>query len=300
MLHFTYSILEEKSDLEQGDIILPTEELKRELSKDHHNYCDDKYLGYAIATQSCDLVRRNGKIKADYISIAVIRSLKDVLPRLLAKVIKEINPGVFLQSDKEKAKQFLQRLFNQNEQALGLFYLHDDADVGVLESSVVFLRIKVALHVKYYDILLEARKGRLSPEFRAKFGWLIGNLYSRPASPDWSDMFPDGKSVVNGMIKDQLEEKLKNAGPIWIEDEDFEAAKKGKVPIKGSSHEELLKNLKLYSPKSKLDRLVNVIIKEAKKALYPPDRSEQYDDQIFDKLKNRLLNNSEIRKIVKN
>ena len=69
--------------------------------------------------------------------------------------------GVFRMNKKGKARELLERLLDQNEQALGLFYLHSDSDLGIGDPSVAYLRITVALKTDHYPILQGARKGRL-------------------------------------------------------------------------------------------------------------------------------------------
>jgi len=50
---------------------------------------------------------------------------------------------------------------------------------------VALLQVSIALRAhEHYDTLRLARCGRLTPEFRARLGWLIGNLYSRVATED--------------------------------------------------------------------------------------------------------------------
>ncbi len=66
---------------------------------------------------------------------------------------------------KQRMQDLLRRLLNQNEQALGLFYLHQDHEAGVFENSVAFLRVTIAYKRENYEILKDARKGRLDPNF---------------------------------------------------------------------------------------------------------------------------------------
>ena len=291
-MHWTYAKYEDGSDLEQGDILAPTDELRVVLKKVHPHFCADKYLGFAVATQSCDLVRRRGgAIKARYIGIAVIRSLKQVLPWVLAEVVRPVAPGVFPASAKQEAKRFLERLFNQNEQALGHFYLHSDAEVSLGEPSVALLRVKVALRAQHYDILLKARRGRLDPEFRAKFGWLLGNLYSRAASPDWSDV-EGGKKQLEQMIEKYLGEQIPGAGPTWIDDELVEAGRSAGIIFEGREHVDLLNDLEKHRPKARIDQIVEETVAVAARVLNPSD------DQLR-VLRNRLLNSSSLRKLAK-
>ena len=289
-MHWTYNKVDPSSDLEQGDILSPTPALAKVLDEVHPHFRAAKYLGFTVSTQSCDLVRRR-KVKARYISIAVIRSLRDVLPRLLEQVVQPIAPGIFRRSARAEARDFLGRLFNQNEQAQGLFYLHPDADVGLGEPCVALLRINVSLRAEHYDALLEARTGRLGPEFRAKYGWLLGNLYSRTASPDWQDQ-PSGEQQLGQMISEALDSKLPERKMQWIEDELVVAGQSAGVTFVERNGDELVKELEKLRPKPPIERLIDEVIVQAQKVIPGQDKA-------METLRNRLLNNGTVKKIVR-
>lgn len=59
-IHFTYK-LPDKQSLCQGDLLIPTENLVKELRIRHPHFADQEYRYFMILTQSCDLVRRDGK-----------------------------------------------------------------------------------------------------------------------------------------------------------------------------------------------------------------------------------------------
>lgn len=265
-MHWTYEKFKPDSDLEQGDIIFPNDELRKLLLDVHPYFADEKYIGFAVASQSCDLVRRGGESKARYISIAPVRALPSVAHRLFEQVIPSVAPGLFRASLKRQGLEFLKRLFDQNEQALGLFYLHEDGEVGLGVPCVAFLRVKVALKAQHYAALTNARRGRLSPEFRAKFGWLVGNLYSRAASPDWSD-YPGGEGQIEKMTSAYIEEQLEGLGPVWVDDELVDAGEKRKVKFAARDRGELLRELESLRPKPALDRLAEEVVKQGRKAL---------------------------------
>jgi len=163
--HWTYESFQIDSDLEQGDILHPTEELRNIFQEVHKNFLDPKYIAFILLTQSCDLIIRKGKRKARYLNIAVICELESVLHDLLSHICKTLTPGVYFKESKSQAKMLLERLFGQNEQALGLFYLHPDNDAGITVPAVAMLRISVTLRADHYNILKQARRGRLTTEF---------------------------------------------------------------------------------------------------------------------------------------
>ena len=215
-MHSTYcSPFEKNSDLEQGDIVEPTDELLAEFEKWHPHFADPKYLAFIVLSQSCDLARRDGVCKAKYISLAVVRSIADVMSALLADyTLKPTLPDVYRASKRNDAILLLRRVINQNEQAIGLFYLHPDADIGIAEHAVAVLRVSIAVKSQHYDLLCSGRRGRLKTEFQMKLGWLVGNLYSRIATEDWPD--GDATKLVQQLMKDYEDNDTLN--PIWIED----------------------------------------------------------------------------------
>lgn len=191
--HWTYeAISPEDQDLQQGDIIQPTEQLNAELGKVHPHFQDDKYSGFLILSQTCDLVRRAPlkQCKTNYINLAVIRPIQDVLIPLLDRYCSEdrFASGLYKKSARGQARMLMERLVNQNEQGMGLFYLHPDTEVQIPDHSIALLQVSFALKAdSHYDMLLAARSGRLKHEFQCKLGWLIGNLYSRIATRDWPE-----------------------------------------------------------------------------------------------------------------
>lgn len=274
-MHWSYAPFDPDSDLEQGDILVPTTALKSILEKVHRHFCDSKYIGFIVATQSCDLVRRKADPKAKYISIAVIRTLNEVVPALFNDVAHPVADGVFPASRKTEARQFLHRLFDQNEQLSGLFYLHHEADIEIGESCVAMLRIKVALRSEHYKVLVEARRGRLDPEFRGKFGWLLGNLYSRAATRDWSD-FTDGKAQLDALVNQFLEQRIEGRGPYWVDDELIANAKKEKLSFTNKPSDQLVRELEKYRPPEKIERLADEIISLIRKTMESSKRAAVY------------------------
>lgn len=288
-MHWTYSLHEPGSDLQQGDFLAPTSELKQILNEVNPYFSADKYIGFVITTQTCDLVRHNRKSpKAQYINIATVRSLKEVSTRLLEKVVKPVGKGLFRKSDQEDAQNFLHRLFNQNEQAHGLFYLHPDADIELGDPSVAFLRIVITLKAEKYNSLISARKGRLRPDFQAKFGWLVGNLYSRAATPDWSDQI-GGDDVLSQLVKSYLDERIPGHGPVWLDDVLINAGQENKVVFSNRDTTELIEELEKYRPPPVLDMLASEIVEVAKKALIPHPQLLIENSEAFEKTEEKIL-----------
>lgn len=283
--HWTYDPFKAEDDLEQGDILKPSAKL-RELFEDvHHHFLNDKYVGFLVATQSCDLVLRHGSAKAPYISLAVIRPLSNAFHKLAAQVSTPVKPGVFLKSEKRRVKDLLVRIFNQNEQALGVFFLHADADSGIAEPSVVLLRVTVALKSEHYEMLKQARVGRLNVEFRAKLGWLLGNLYSRPATRDWSEN-PGGKEQLNKLVSSYVDEPTLGEEVTWIDDELITAVRAKGIDLNNASFQ----HLEQYRPKPRHEQFLDEIRAELLKV------APEFEPEKVTKLANRLKNNGKFKK----
>jgi len=287
--HWTYEAAPPESDLEQGDILQLTGELRALFEAVHPHFCDQKYTGFIVCSQSCDLVRRGKSLsaKAGYIALAVIRPLVQVTSKLLSEVLGQLEVGIFDEKQKPDAKQFLQRLFNQNEQALGLFFLYQDADSGIAEEAVAFLRVSVSLRSEHYGKIIAARRGRLTAEFRAKLGWLIGNLYSRPATRDWRD-FAEGQQQVTRMVNEALQDRREDGqGPMWIDGEVAAAAQKENLSLKSLD----ANALRRFKTKPSKDKAIEEIARHVKEIL--PD----LDEGTRTKLLNRLSNSQEFAKL---
>ena len=271
--HWTYAPYGESDGIEQGDILHPTDRLKEILAEVHPHFNNEKYLGFMVGTQSCDLVPRNSSTKAAYISLAVIRPLSQVVHKVLSHAITPVVEGVFRAEDKFKAKQLLGRILNQNEQSLGLFFLYPDADAGLGEAAVVLLRVTVALRAEHYEVLQQARRGRLTPEFRAKLGWLIGNLYVRPATQDWQEG-KEGRRQFNRMIQSYL------ADADWLDGEIIAAAERAGVSISPGA----LELLEEHRPPSRLERALDEVQSEVSKVA--PELSETDVKRLLSLLRN--------------
>lgn len=188
MPHFTYSSTDQSS-LKQGDILCKSNEILQILEEVHPHYLREDYRYFLVLTQSCDLVRRNGKkCKAPYITIAAIRPLDLLIKREIAKHQKtdlEKNNGICNIDRKNSLAQFMERLLNNNMP--DYFYLHDDAAFDFTEKMVAFLRLSIAIKSNlHYEACRNSKILELTDAFKAKLGWLVGQMYSRVGTPDWA------------------------------------------------------------------------------------------------------------------
>jgi hypothetical protein len=243
--HWTYDGFAADPHLMQGDILARTNELVQLLSDVHAHFCDEKYLGFMVVTQSCDLVRRKGDdCKTHYITLAVIRSLNPILDMLFREFGTDHFKDVYIDERRTSAGHLVERILNQNEQSFGLFYLHPDSDAGVAEASVALLRVTIALRAEHYNLLIAARRGRLKAEFSNKLGWLIGNLYSRVATADWEDHEGNG-------FRQLCEDLVSKGGRRqWLPKAHIERAVKQNLHSEGLAGEAAARRIKEVAPKS--------------------------------------------------
>jgi len=288
--HWTYIAFDSASDLEQGDILAPTPELRRVFVEVHPHFADEKYVAFLVGTQTCDLVRRGAAPKPNYISLVVVRPLSpQVTSKIFAQVTKPVATGLFRSGDKGEIRRLLERIVNQNEQALGIFFLYQDSDCGVSESSIALLRITVSLRAEHYDTLVAARTGRLQRDFQAKLGWLIGNLYDRPATRDWDDDHigrQTADELLGGILKENVE---------WIDDEIVVEADARAINVAALDQpaRELLR------PPSALERALQEVEGEVKRIAARLPAEQQWPNAEVTKVVNRLRNNGKFKKLLR-
>lgn len=187
--HFTYKE-PDNEQLRQGDILDKSDELKTLFREIHPHYNNkEDYIYFMVLTQSCDLERRNGKAcNAQYITLAAVRPLGVLIQRKITELQKnyDIAKGELLdKSQKLRMKDFLKRLMNNNVHEY--FFLNEDSGMGFTENCVAFLRLSIAIKANlHYNKCLDAKILELKDEFKAKLGWMVGNIYSRVGTVDWT------------------------------------------------------------------------------------------------------------------
>lgn len=178
----------ERDQLSQGDLLIRSQGLAAVLAQAHQYYATaETYTHFVVLTQSCDLVRRGSKPpKAPYITIAAVRPLQLVLDRHFSKLAFFMGGndslGMYDIAKRELASQLLERLLNNEEK--NFFFFKAGSHPSIAEDLCAFLPLSVALKSDHYAALVEAKVAQLDPLFAAKLGWLVGNQYSRVATPD--------------------------------------------------------------------------------------------------------------------
>ena len=221
--HFTYSKDFIHDDLRQGDLLRITDEISAVLKKYHPHYLKPDYIYFLVLTQSCDLVRRDGKpCNAKYISLAAVRPFDVVIGREVQSIQTEEferKAGICRINKRPKIESFTKTLLNNNHKEF--FYLHEDNEIGLPESCCAFLRLSIAFRSpEQYEKCLSAKFLELTEEFRAKLGWLVGNLYSRVGTMDWTPYYKTNEEF-NNLVNDILERKF-----VWFPPEVVTALKK--------------------------------------------------------------------------
>jgi len=290
--HWTYEKIEnDDAPLAQGDILWPGDDLRAVLGEEHPDFCDPKYLAFVVITQSCDLVSRRGKpCKADYVNLTPLRDLESCLLQFLDDVCEKISSGVYLQNSKPEAYQLLARILNQNEQALGLFYLHPDTDtVGISDYAVALLRVSAPVNARrHYAVLQKARKGRLNAQFRSRLGWLVGNLYSRVATPDWGDQ-EGGDMRMRDLIHQLVDTDLYK----WVSKASVNAAKKAGVRFEQIPPEKVIPTLKGFELPPFKEQIAEAASQEVTKVV------SRLSAQILEDIDRNLLLKPRTKKTVK-
>lgn len=287
--HWTYAPVSSDADLHQGDILRRSDELVALLKEVHHHFCNAKYLGFVVLTQSCDLVQRGENLcKTEHITLAVIRSLEDIAHSVLGEMCPTASPTIYDRKMQSQFRRFLSRLINQNDWPTGLFYLHPDLDAGVSVASVVVMRVSISLRREHYDLLMAARTGRLTPQFEAKLGWIAGNLFSRVGTPDWSD-YENGKKeaddIVNNVVTgDSLANELR-----WSESGLVRAAVHAKKDLSGLSSTELEETLSGFAPAPPADVAAARVVAIAR------DLMPELADDVATRLERRLRSDGQFR-----
>lgn len=210
-MRFLFKPLEsiDRSSLCQGDVIHRSPPLADAISEAHEYYGRAQdYTHFVVLTQSCDLVRRDGRINAPYLTLAAARPIRIVISKFIESSINEIdNSGirVIKSTTRRRLEQLLERLIHNTED--GLFYLPEDGCEAISEDLCVFLHLSIALRTDHYPILLQNKIAEIDDIFRAKLGWLKGNIYSRVATPDVEEYVDNPKAYKREFYKKHTPEE---------------------------------------------------------------------------------------------
>jgi hypothetical protein len=292
MSHFTYDV-PDASNLKQGDILNKTPEIISILKEVHPHYLKEDYKYFLVLTQTCDLVRREkGKCKSRYITLAAIRPFELLFSREALNYQDsdyEVRGNICCTDRKESLLKVIEKLFNNNDP--DYLYLHEDATSGLEGSNVAFLRLSIAIKADlHYKTCLDAKFLELTSEFKAKLGWLVGNMYSRVGTKDW---VPDVKEEPE--FKAMLLEIL-NKNIIWV---DRKLLKQFKTEISEDS-------LALMTQAQIIDALKKVRVRTRKeiftarlKEIFKSQKVIQINDENCDTLIRTINSDPEISSVIR-
>ena len=227
------------------------------LKNIHPYFLNEQYKFFVVLSQSCDLVRRNGKsCKTPYITLAAVRSYSDFLEKMFLKgKYAEKIDGLLIMDEKNKdrAYQLVERVYNNTEPEY--FFLYKEDAFEFPDSMVAYLKVSIALKSdEHYDKCLNAKKIELADEFKAKLGWLVGNMYSRVGTADWDGI------MSRQARKDMLNNDL-NSMCIIGNKEQLKQLKKEFLERKESSlkHEEAVEFISKVVLKTKYEKVMDII-----------------------------------------
>lgn len=264
--HWTYAEPQPPESLFQGDVLKRTEYVDNVL-RDHHPYfTGEQYTHFMVLTQSCDLYKRGpAECRADYITLAAVRPVSVAITRRIQSRLTEPYDRAAQVGDlklREDALLFIHRLMNNNEPEY--FYLHPVADKGLDQASCAILKLNIPIKVLHYEVCIGARILSLEASFRAKLGWLLGNLVSRVGTREWK----------NDEMKEHSKEYLSEAY-IWKDERILVQARGVYEASDGKSRDELRDELKGLRIPDQKDKATQVVIEEIGKQVHLSDQQTQ-------------------------
>ena len=298
-VHFTYEAKRPKGEVRQGDLLEITKELRGILSDYHPHYANNPdYQFLIVITQSCDLAFRNGKCASRYISLAAVRPLDTLIEQEIERQSTssiETNLKVFPEHKRVWMEDFIAKLLNNNLPEY--FYLEPEAALGIDKPYVAYLALSVAIKSKHYQICKRARLARLEEIFGAKLGWLVGNMYSRVATPDWLTAKFGNKQDFGEKVHEIVAD---SAG--WVPEVLFSRLnaeqKKRRVETGDKSYvlrqEEIerIKDEYVIERNMKQETVTNFVVEEVAKVI------EGVKEEKLEELKSNLLNSQKLQRLI--
>lgn len=261
-VHFTYKKEMDKDTLCQGDIIQINDELKETLKNIHPYFLKEQYKYFIVLSQSCDLVRRKGnKCKTPYITLAAVKRFDDFIQRTAIQKKLAEKVGELYLMDKKKENQLFQlieRIYNNTEPEY--FFLYKEDVLNFPESMVAYLKISFALKSdEHYEKCLRAKILELSDEFKAKLGWLIGDMYSRVGTTDWESLYTAQQK------KDKIRDEINSRFVVGTQEQIVEVKNRLKDKDMGLDEAvELISSIKILNKYEQVLDVLEQIIRETK------------------------------------
>ena len=299
VVHFTYESKRPEGDVRQGDLLEITDDLQGILNQYHPHYASNPdYPFLIVITQSCDLAFRDGKCASRYISLAAVRPLETLIEQEIERQSTssiEKNLKIFPGHKRHWMEDFIAKLLNNNLPEY--FYLEPESAVGIGKPYVAYLALSIAIKSDNYQTCKEARFARLQEIFGAKLGWLVGNMYSRVATPDWLTAKFENREDFDRKIREIVE-----ASAGWVPEVLFDRLnaeqKKRRTETGDKSYiltqEEVKKKSDGYVTEKdmKQENVTNFIVEEAGRVIQGLEQVQ------LEELRSNLLNNQKLQKLI--
>ena len=210
MSDLPFNFLFRKSELDrtalaQGDVIARTDAVADCLGQAHRHYPQAPECTHLVVlTQSCDLVKRGGAFRAPCITLAMARPFGNAVREFLqesSKTLKGTRYRYHTGTQIGKLRNRLERFINNTEDE---YFFLPGGHPRLSGDLLVHLRLTVALHRDHYDILAQAKVAEIKDVFRAKLGWLKGQIFSQVATPDAGESAEDTAAVKSNFYEKYL------------------------------------------------------------------------------------------------
>lgn len=260
-MHFTYCEPDFRR-LKQGDILRKTPELLALIEEVHPHYARGDYLYFQVLTQTCDLVRRGGECKSRYITLAAVRKMDLVVQRAIEKFSDKttFNEQLVCSTKHKRALiDLFNKLFNNNDTAH--FFLRAAPEYGLDQDCCTQLHLSISVRAyQHFEACLAAKTLELAENFRAKLGWLVGNLYSRVGTEDYVPGAIPDMDAYREFVDERAKEFV-----VWVQESDFHSfAKKART---AASFDEIVSQIEEDRERTRevrLNQIVNAVVKATK------------------------------------
>lgn len=165
---------------------------------------EDQYV--MVLTQSCDLVKSHKrKPKVSHVNVCLIRTLRSLVRALISEEIKPLSiagNNILEREANDQLKDKISKLLNNSDQKLNFFL---PMQSPFTEDMVAMIPLSFSFRIEHYDLLTQNKVLTLKPEFQAKVGYIISELYGRVGTPDLSDFGWNDKNVrdhINALLHD--------------------------------------------------------------------------------------------------
>lgn len=269
---YVYQDHSAEKSLLQGDI-LKVEGSFRNYFKEFYpaiNHPDGKDKYVMVLTQSCDLVKsEKRKPKLSHINVCLVRGLNSVIERVITDEIKPLTIGdknILQQSALDQLKDKLAKLLNNTDQKTHFFL---PMKAPFTKDMVAILPLSFSFRTDHYDLMLNNRVLSLKPEFQAKVGHIISQLYGRIGTHDLYDAGWDDKRK-----REYINQLLKKSNLVQVPDKSFINYIKTHANNDASNVENLISDYEALKVISSFKPLQNELIQKIRAQLM-----KLFDDQ---------------------